>query len=145
MNLSYRILGAVCVLLGLAYIWGATQIETGLILDPLGPQAFPIIVGCVLVISAIVVFLQPDPAPEWPRLSRALEIVAAVAVLIAYALTLEPVGFVVSTAIAASILSWRLGSEPLWAIISGIGISVGIYTVFHLILGLSLARGPLGF
>jgi len=29
--------------------------------------------------------------------------------------------------------------------VTGLFISLGIYVVFHLILGLSLARGPLGF
>jgi len=43
------------------------------------------------------------------------------------------------------LLSWRLGSAPVWAAVSGVGISVGIYVVFHLVLGLSLAKGPLGF
>ncbi|MDH3235538.1 MAG: tripartite tricarboxylate transporter TctB family protein, partial [Alphaproteobacteria bacterium] len=88
---------------------------------------------------------RPDPEPQWPVLSRALEIIAAVAVLIGYALALEPVGFVIATAVAAALLSWRLGSTLGGAMMSGVGISVGIYTVFHLILGLSLAKGPLGF
>jgi putative tricarboxylic transport membrane protein len=74
-----------------------------------------------------------------------LEIVGAVVVLVGYALALEVVGFVVATAVAAALLSWRLGSPPVWAAVSGIGISVGIYVVFHLVLGLSLAKGALGF
>ena len=35
--------------------------------------------------------------------------------------------------------------EPLWALLSGVLTSGGIYLVFHTILGLSLARGPFGF
>jgi putative tricarboxylic transport membrane protein len=145
MTRSDRVLGAVCLALGAAFVWGATGIETGFIVDPLGPKTFPIIIGCLLMIGSGYVLLRPDPEPDWPVRGRALEIVGAVVVLIGYALALEPVGFVVATAVAAALLSWRLGSPPLWAAVSGVGISVGIYVVFHLVLGLSLAKGPLGF
>ena len=66
-------------------------------------------------------------------------------VLVAYAQLLPVLGFLISTAVAAAFLSWRLGAGLIQAIIAGILISVGIYVVFHLILGLSLARGPFGF
>jgi putative tricarboxylic transport membrane protein len=142
---SDRILGAVGLILGVAFIWGATLIETGFIVDALGPKTFPIIIGSVLVLSAGYALVRPDPEPAWPALGGALEILGAVAVLVGYALALEPVGFVISTAVAAALLSWRLGSGPLGGALCGIGISAGIYVIFHLILGLSLARGPLGF
>jgi putative tricarboxylic transport membrane protein len=142
---SDRILGAACLALAAAFVWGASGIETGFIVDPLGPRTFPIIIGSLLAIASAYVLLRPDPEPEWPVRGKALEIVGAVVVLIGYALALEPVGFVIATAVAAALLSWRLGSRPVWAAVSGLGISLGIYVVFHLVLGLSLAKGPLGF
>lgn len=142
---SDRLLGAIGLILGAAFIWNAAQIETGFIVDPLGPGTFPIIIGSVLTLTSLYILIKPDPEPEWPPAPRWLEIAAAAAVLIAYALTLEQLGFVIATAIAASLLSWRLGSALHWAAVSGIGISLGMYAVFHLILGLSLAKGPLGF
>ena len=45
-------------------------------------------------------------------------------------------------------LSSELGpywQNPLLALVAGVAIAVGIYVVFHLVLGLSLARGPWGF
>lgn len=145
MTRSDRILGAVGVVLGIFFIWNANAIETGFIVDPLGPKTFPIIIGVLLVVSSAYVLFRPDPDPQWPTRGRALEVVGAVVVLIAYGLALELVGFVIATAVAAAVLSWRLGGPPLWAAVSGIGISVGIYAIFHLVLGLSLAKGPLGF
>ncbi|MCB1402853.1 MAG: tripartite tricarboxylate transporter TctB family protein, partial [Rhodobacteraceae bacterium] len=58
---------------------------------------------------------------------------------------LPQVGFLIATAVTAAYLSWRLGTAPLYAVAAGIAISIGIYVVFHLILGLSLAKGPFGF
>jgi putative tricarboxylic transport membrane protein len=65
--------------------------------------------------------------------------------MIAYAQVLPEIGFVASTAIAAAVLSWRLGSRPLNSVLAGIGIAAIIYVIFHTILGLNLARGPWGF
>ena len=143
--MSDRVLGGVGFLLAVAFIVGALEIQTGPMLDVLGPKTFPIIIGALLAISSIYLIIKPDPAPDWPSAGRLLEIAFAVVVMIAYALLLERLGFVIATAIAVFVLSWRLGSKPGAAALTGVGVSVLIYTVFHLILGLSLARGPLGF
>jgi putative tricarboxylic transport membrane protein len=140
-----RILGGICVALAAFYIWGATQIQLSFISDPVGPRTFPIIIAVLVGLSGLAIMLRPDPEPEWPAMGRFLEIAAAVVVLVAYAQVLPELGFVISTAFAAAFLSWRLGAGPIQATIAGILIAVGIYVVFHLILGLSLARGPFGF
>jgi putative tricarboxylic transport membrane protein len=143
--MSDRLFGGIAFLLALAFIAGATQIEAALIFDSLGPRAFPILIGVILAISSCYLILRPDPEPDWPAPRRVVEILFALVVMLAYGFLLEPLGFVIATAVAAALLSWRLGAPLATAGLSGIGISVGIYVVFHLILGLSLARGPLGF
>ncbi len=143
--MSDRIFGGLGVLLAGFYIWQATLIQESFIQDPIGPKTFPIIIGALLGISGLVMVLQPDGDPVWPSAGRFFEIVMATAVMVAYAMVLAHVGFVIATAVAAAYLAWRLGASILGAIVSGISISVGIYVIFHLVLGLSLARGPLGF
>jgi putative tricarboxylic transport membrane protein len=143
--MSDRLLGGISILLALAFIWGAWQIETGLMLDPLGPRTFPIIIGVVLAISSIYLLVRPDPEPDWPARGRALEILLAVVVMIAYALLLEPLGFILASALAVFVLSWRLGGGLGTSVVVGIGVSLLIYVVFHTVLGLSLARGLLSF
>ncbi|MXN65632.1 tripartite tricarboxylate transporter TctB family protein [Stappia sp. GBMRC 2046] len=143
--MSDRIFGVVCLLLAGFYIYSASSIELGFIETPVGPRAFPYIIGAVLALGGLYPIFVPDERPDWPDMRGVIEIVFATAVMIAYAMVLEEFGFVISTAIAAALLGWRLGTPPLWAAISGVLISVGIYVIFHLILGLSLARGPWGF
>ena len=113
--------------------------------DPLGPKAFPFIIAGVLALAGVYPILRPDPEPQWPAAGRILEIVFAAALMVAYTFALPEFGFVASTAVTAGLLSWRLTAKPLAAAIAGVGIAVGIYVVFHLALGLSLARGPWGF
>jgi putative tricarboxylic transport membrane protein len=143
--MSDRLFGGIMFLVALAFIAGATQIEAALIFDSLGPRMFPIIIGVLLAIASAYLVLRPDPEPDWPAARRVVEIVLALVLMLAYAFLLVPLGFVLATALAAGLLSWRLGAQPMIAVLSGIGIAVGIYVVFHLILGLSLARGPWGF
>ena len=140
-----RVLGGIGILLAAFFIWRATLIELSFISDPVGPRTFPIIIGVGLGLSSLAILIKPDVAPKWPAAARLLEIAMAMAVMVAYALLLPELGFVVATALAATYLTWRLGTAPLSSILVGVSTSVGIYAVFRLALGLSLARGPLGF
>lgn len=143
--MSDRVLGGLMVLLALFYVWAASRTEISFISDPVGPKTFPMIIGGLVAVSGLVILVRPDPEPQWPALGRLAEVGAAVVLLFVYATLLPELGFVISTAVAASFLSWRLGAKPIEAILAGSSISIGIYVVFHLILGLSLARGPWGF
>jgi len=143
--MSDRVFGTIGLALAAFFVWQATLIELSFITDPVGPRIFPIIIGVVLGLASLVILLRPDAEPHWPKAGRLAEIAGAVVVMVAYAELLPELGFVIATAIAAGVLTWRLGTAPLWSVVTGISISLGIYVVFRLILGLSLARGVLGF
>ncbi|MBL3702195.1 tripartite tricarboxylate transporter TctB family protein [Sulfitobacter sp. BDSS02] len=143
--MSDRIFGIFGLLLAIGFAFAALAIEESFLSDAVGPKAFPLIIAAVLGLSSIVIALRPDAAPEWPTLARLAEIAAAVVVMILYAELLPEVGFVIATFFAAAYLTWRLGSGLLASLATGLGTSLGIYVIFHLVLGLSLARGPLGF
>ncbi len=143
--MSDRALGVACLLLAAFYAYFAAQTQVGFMSDPLGPKVFPYIIAGVLALAGIYPIAKPDPPPDWPAAGRLLEIVFAAAVMVAYTYALPTAGFVLATAVTAALLCWRLSAGPVAAAIAGVLISVGIYVVFHLILGLSLARGPWGF
>lgn len=143
--MSDRIFGVVGLLLALGYAWAALNIEESFLSDAVGPKAFPLIIATVLGLASLVIIVKPDAAPEWPSLMRFVEVGAAIVVMILYAIFLPELGFVIATALAATYLTWRLGTRPLSSVVSGSLTSLGIYAVFHLVLGLSLAKGPLGF
>ena len=99
----------------------------------------------MLALAGLALILRPDPEPAWGSLPQTLEVLAGAVVMVGYAELLPELGFVIASAVAAAYLAWRLGSTPVQAMIAGVSISLGIYVVFHLVLGLSLARGPWGF
>ncbi|CAG1012348.1 MAG: tripartite tricarboxylate transporter TctB family protein [Rhizobiaceae bacterium] len=143
--MSDRVFGGVCLLLSVLYIYFAMQIQVGFVSDPMGPKAFPVVVGTALGIASLYLLLKPDPEPLWPQLGRLAEIAFSIVVMVAYTYALPQFGFVVSTTVAAALLSWRLGATPLAAAIAGICIAVGIFVIFRMVLKLSLAIGPWGF
>ncbi len=139
-----RVLGGVSLVLAAFYVWQATVIQTSFISDPVGAKTFPIIIAALFAVSSLVMLLSPDADPVWPALPRMLELLAGLGVMVAYVYLLPSAGFLISTVIATTYLSWRLGAPPLSAAMAGIATSGGIYIVFHLVLGLSLAKGPFG-
>ncbi|MDU8910315.1 tripartite tricarboxylate transporter TctB family protein [Aestuariicoccus sp. MJ-SS9] len=140
--ISDRIFGLVVTLVALAYVASATQIQTSFMADPVGPKTFPILVGSVAAFCGLVVVLRPDPSPDWPGLKTLGALAASVIVLVGYAYALKPLGFLIPTAIAAAILSFQIGGHVGRAAVAGIGLSVGLFTIFKFILGLSLVGLP---
>lgn len=142
---SDRVLGLIGLAIAALIVWRAGYIQESFIQDPLGPKAFPYVIATVIALASVFILMRPDEDPDWPAAGRLAEIAIAAGVMVAYAQFLPVAGFVAATAVAAAFLSWRLGTPLLKAILAGVIISVGIYVIFHLILGLSLARGPWGF
>lgn len=143
--MSDRTFGGFGLALAIFYIWAASIIKDSFMVDVIGPRAFPYIVGTVLGICSIYFVLRPDEEPKWPVLRDLAEIIFAAAVMFAYAWALPEFGFLTSTVFATAYLTWRLGTQPIWALVTGVLTSGGIYATFHLILGLALAKGPFGF
>jgi len=141
---SDRIFGLVALFVALAYIASATQIQTSFLADPVGPKAFPILVGIVGIISSLVLILRPDPDPDWPVARTFGSLFIAVLVLVGYAYALKPLGFVVPTAIAAGLLSYQISPNAQKAAMSGVGLSVGLFVLFKYALGLGLVPFPSG-
>jgi len=139
---SDRIFGLVTALLALAYIASAFQVQTSFLSDPVGPKTFPILIGVVGAVSAMFMVLRPDPEPEWPGMRTLGALAIAVAVLVAYAYTLRPLGFLLPTAVAAGVLSYQISPNPRTAAIAGVGLSLGLFILFKFVLDLGLVPFP---
>jgi putative tricarboxylic transport membrane protein len=140
-----RILGVVVVIVALVFITSAYNLPQGNLFDKLGPKAFPMIVAVGMILSAAGLILRPDPEADWPATPSLVSIALATLVLIGYAYSLKPLGFLAPTAVAAAILSYQITPRPLPAILTGIGLSGGLFIIFKYALGLGLFAFPRGF
>lgn len=140
-----RIFGAVMIVIALGYILSAHGIQTSFMSDPVGPRLFPYMIAAVMILSALVMILRPDPDADWPAGPMLIQLGIALVVLIAYAYAISPLGFLIPTAIASGVLSWQIGGHPARAAITGAGLAIGLWLLFRIVLGLSLRGLPAGW
>lgn len=142
---SDRLFGVVVILGALAYAAGAFQIQTSFMSDPLGSKTFPLLLATVAAICGLVMVVRPDEDPDWPNLPTLANVAVAALVMVAYAYALKPMGFLVPTAICAAILSYQISPRPVPAILTGFGLSIGLFFIFKYALGLGLQPVPKGW
>ena len=142
---SDRIFGAVMLVVALGYILSATTIQVPLFPDPMGPKMFPFLVAGGVILCSLVMILRPDPEVDWPPLTALGTILIAMVVMAGYAYGLKPLGFLIPTALAAGILSYQLRPVPIPAVLTGLGLSIGLFVLFKYALGLGLVAFPKGW
>ena len=138
--ISDRIFGLVVLIVAAGYVLAATQIQTSFLADPVGPRMFPYLVGGAAAVCGLVVLIKPDPDPTWPGLRTFGALIFSVIVLVAYAYSLKPLGFLIPTALAAGIISFQIHPRMATAAAAGIGLSVGLYVLFKYGLGLETLK-----
>lgn len=137
-----RITGLLVVVLALAYFVSATQLDEPFFADPMGPKLFPMVIASVAIICGIVMLVKPDQEPAWPGLATLGQIALAVVALIAYAYTLKPLGFLISTALVGGAISYLINANTKNAAVTGVCMSVFLFLIFKFIFGLSLFALP---
>ncbi|MFT7057956.1 MAG: putative tricarboxylic transport membrane protein [Pseudorhodobacter sp.] len=137
-----RIFGLVMIVVALGYILSATTIRSSFFSDPVGPRIFPYLVGCVTMLCALMMVLRPDPDVEWPMGKALLNLCVALGVLIAYALMIKPLGFILPTILVSGVLSYQINPKPQLAALTGVGLGIGLFVMFKFVLGLGLKGLP---
>ena len=138
--ISDRIFGLVVLIVAAGYVLAATQIQTSFLADPVGPRMFPYLVGGAAAVCGLFVLIKPDPDPTWPGFRTFGALIFSVIVLVAYAYSLKPLGFLIPTALAAGIISFQIHPRAATAAAAGIGLSVGLYVLFKYGLGLETLK-----
>ncbi len=150
-----RIIFVCIILLAAVYFYATAQIPTLEIGDPLGPKAFPRLLGVGLLITAALLFIEmfrARKAQEREIVKKTVDnrrhflVVAAVTVWTAiYFAGFEPLGFVIATSVYLVVLTAYFNRGKWIAnVITSIVFSVASYSMFKL-LGVTLPKGVLFF
>jgi putative tricarboxylic transport membrane protein len=136
--------GALAILaVGILYLWQVISMPSASIGDPLGPKAFPLLLGILMILLGISIFFKPGEGVEISFGKKTLGSVMGLAVLLGvYGYTLPWIGYLLGTFLFLSITSRLLG-EKSWIlnILLSAGVSLGIYGLFTRILGIPLPLG----
>lgn len=139
--MSDRIVGFLFLGLSIWYGYTAGSYEASFG-DPVGPAAFPQIISIPAALVSLGLILRPDPDPSWSRGVVALRQVGAIALFVAYALLLLPLGFVLSTFLAVTLFAMLIGATWLKAAIAGVVMAPALFVLFDVLLGLPLPLAP---
>jgi putative tricarboxylic transport membrane protein len=151
--LTDRIIGVVTLVVAAVYLYATAQIPTLEIGDPLGPKAFPILLGIALIAAAILLFvetLKADAAPvdAGPRENlQHLWLIGGVVVWTAlYFVVFDRAGYLVATTVYLLVLTGVFNRGKWIAnVLTSVLWAVGSYVLFVKILGVVLPAGILGF
>jgi len=141
------------LLLAAVYLYATAQIPTLEIGDPLGPKAFPILLGIALIAAAILLFVETlkknrAPRAAAPRESlRHLWFVGGVTLWTAlYFGVFDRAGYLVATAIyLGALMAVFNPGKWLANTLTSVLFAVGSYVLFVKILGVVLPTGILSF
>jgi putative tricarboxylic transport membrane protein len=152
------ILACILVLAGI-YFWATTQIPTLEIGDPLGPKAFPRLLGVGLLITAAMLLgeiITNRKAEQGAKASSAADakeegnakvVVAAVVATAIFFVLFEPVGYVISTTLYLIAMTYVFHKKGIWMtnLLTSVIYGIGSYYAFTQLLGVNLPRGVLPF
>lgn len=112
--------------------------------DPVGPRAYPLLLLALMGGGALWLLLKPngDTAPpiSW---FLARKVILCVLALLAYALLFEPLGFILSTALAGFALGVLFNGRLGLSAISGVLMGLLLYGLFDYLLDVPLPLGVL--
>jgi len=139
--MSDRIAGTIILLFSIWYGFEASSLELGFLSGGLTPRQWPYTLAVAMAILAVIIIVRVDPEPDWPSLSKFLDIFAVAISFVIYAYLLVRIGFLAATTIETAFLSYRFGAKPLQAVIVGVGASLLLYVIFVFGLGIPLPIG----
>ena len=110
------VLGVVIVAIGALLIWQAWRIPGSL--APQGPRFLPAVVavawtllGVAYLVGAVAALAGRRHQPAGERFDNLLRVVILLVVLVAYAYAIDPVGYLISTAVLFGLCAALLGSR----------------------------------
>lgn len=127
------------------YAYQARSFETGFIADPIGPKAFPYAIGILALVAAVLLFVEkPNEGTREPiDKPFVLRGVALAGGLLAYAVVLEPIGFILATTLFVTALVELFRGRFLHGLAFGFLLSLVFFFLFTYGLALPLPIGAI--
>jgi len=143
--------GALTIVIGMVTLAASRSIKA-MAGESMDPGTLPAIVGWAMVLCGAGIMrtgwrYRGDPVPvHWPDRDGQRRLMATAALLLAYVILIEPIGFPIITGAFVAAHSWYLGRYRPWVTILGGGaIGVIVYYVFMEFLELTFPIGLLEY
>jgi len=125
------------------YALHARSFQAGFLVDPVGPRAFPLMLGGLMALVLLALALRPTgERPRWPVRAVWRRLALAVTSLVAYAYLLEPIGYLLATTGVMVALGLLFGARAGRSTAASAALVVALYFLFSELLGLYLPALP---
>ena len=150
-----RVIFVCTIIVAAVYLWATTLIPSLEIGDPLGPKAFPRLLGIILLLAAGMLYLEmwKDRKARGSQPAAPLIVDWAVVKMIAgvtvwtglYYVAFQPLGYMIATAIyLLGLMAWFHPGKWLANVLTALLFAVGSYVMF-VKLDVNLPRGAPAF
>lgn len=148
-----RVLGVLIAILSLAYLYAAYQIPVFPIPRPIDSDAFPKVLGFVMLGLSVWLFFEKSEKTDEAssldlkaQLQGWLPVVVTASAVAVYAATLQTLGFVLGSFLLVAGLTWFYGYRRHWVNTAvALAVPLVLYGVMTRLMTIHLPRGVLPF
>ncbi|MEZ2720537.1 tripartite tricarboxylate transporter TctB family protein [Paenalcaligenes hominis] len=142
--MSDRVLGLFCLVIAAVVFWQSYDMVPAFSYEPLGPRAFPMLIGALLALCGLVLVVKNQfIAPRLPQGTHR-KILLLFAYILVYALLFQPLGFVVATILMVFLLGKLFGGRTGPLLLSAVLMAGSLYWLFDRVMDVVLPAGLLG-
>jgi putative tricarboxylic transport membrane protein len=147
--LFQRLFMVVWLIVGLVMMYLALDYQAPFSYEPVGPRAYPLLMLGLMCLGLVYLIIRPaqishtqedDHPLDGPTLRK---VVTCCAILLGFALLFEPLGFPLSSFIAALLFAHLYGGTWKAGTLFSLLLSIGLYLLFDRVLEVPLPLGPL--
>ncbi|WP_054633407.1 tripartite tricarboxylate transporter TctB family protein [Pantoea stewartii] len=141
--MSDRIFATLWLVLCLAGLVVAWQIQSEYSYEPVGPRPFPLALLTLMALCALMLLLRKPDAIQWPAPQTMKRLVALAVMLFVYGWLFESLGFPLSTALLTFGIGMLFGARWWAAVLSGAVMGWALFYAFDHLLDVTLPAGSL--
>lgn len=142
--MSDRVLGLFCLVIAGVVFWQSYDMVPAFSYEPLGPRAFPLLIGALLALCGLVLVIKNQfIAPRLPQDTYS-KVLLLFAYVLGYALLFQPLGFVIATILMVFLLGKLFGGRTGPLLLSAVLMAGSLYWLFDRVMDVVLPAGLLG-
>lgn len=139
--MSDRIFAGIWLLLCIAGLFIAWQIQSEYSYEPVGPRPFPMLLLGLMAICAVMMLLRKPDLVQWPSAATLKKLLLMCVMLMVYGWLFERLGFAACTTLLTFGIGLLFGARWWAAAVSGVVMGVALFYAFDRLLDVTLPVG----
>lgn len=139
--MSDRIFAGIWLLLCIAGLSIAWQIQSEYSYEPVGPRPFPMLLLGLMAICAVMMLLRKPDVVQWPSAATLKKLLLMCVMLMVYGWLFERLGFAACTTLLTFGIGLLFGARWWAAAVSGVVMGIALFYAFDRLLDVTLPVG----